>query len=117
MTRSSNAYVRNISLDDGVVNLGIGPLRIEMVEGCGWIVHDKEDIIVDAGEEIELDASLYPIVISLHRRNQPIVFNVEQINPAYSRGTTRSNSPLTFGQMAFRIKSFVTGISSLLITK
>ena len=108
MRLASDSDVRNICLKNGVANLGMGSLKIKMLEGCGWIVHNGEDIFIDAGEEIELEASLYPIVISQLSANQAIVFNVEQVDLE----KRLDRVPAHIG-----LKSLVTSLSNLLVSK
>jgi|GEM_PF-4468366 len=113
MMLSGDSKVRNICLENGAVNLGKGPLKIEIVEGCAWVVHNSNDIFIDAGEQIDLDVSLYPIVISQLHKNQVVVFNVEQMCTEKNLDLT----PANIGQSIIGLKSFVTGLSNSLVIK
>lgn len=80
MERNSNLTSKTICVEvNEAANLGTDPLKIEMQEGAGWITYGQDDMFIDAGESVELEASRYPVVISSANRNQPVVFKVEQI--------------------------------------
>lgn len=52
-------------------------MTIDVLDGVAWIVHDLEDIFVEAGETLHLKASNRPTTISSHHRDKTIIFAVE----------------------------------------
>ena len=72
-----SAMTQTITLESGVSNLGKSPIKVRLVEGAGWITHNDEDILLEAGDHVELIASKHPALISSYRRNQRLIFTIE----------------------------------------
>lgn len=73
-----------ITLDNNkAATLGTGDVTIKMCEGTGWIVLDKVDTFIQAGERLVLTDVSEPVIISSAKWNERVVFNVS--TPVQSR--------------------------------
>ena len=78
MERNNNHRTRAVVLEARAANLGTEAMILEMCEGTGWLVYHKEDIFLEAGELIVLEASSYPVIISSLDSDREIVFKVHR---------------------------------------
>ena len=66
----------NAWLETGTANLGNGPVTITMIEGDGWITYGQQDIVVRAGQQVELHKSQHPVLISPLIIDNRIIFKM-----------------------------------------
>ncbi len=92
---------KTITMDiNHAVQLGMRSAKIEMKAGMGWVTVDERDHFIPEGESLEIEATVFPIVVSAVKNNQRIVFTVKQTrnsNQARESIHNRESSKLNFG--------------------